>query len=317
MLEALFKTQKRSIDSFFSDVNLDEAEKILALLASSRGTLIFTGVGKSGYIAEKLAMTYTSIGVRALFLPPSNALHGDIGLVSPGDLVIFLSKSGESAELLNLIPHLKTRGAELISWVSTPNSRLSGLTDHTITLPVEKELCPFDLAPTTSTAIQLIFGDIIAVALMEKNQISLDDYFTNHPGGAIGKKISLKVSDLMLQGEKLPIARKSDKLIDVLVELTQKKSGCLLIIDERGTLLGIFTDGDLRRALQESREGIFEKTIGELMTTECISVSPKQSAVQAAKQMQEKRYVQAAPVLEDGKLVGLIRMHDIIHEGIT
>ncbi|MEM7175043.1 MAG: KpsF/GutQ family sugar-phosphate isomerase [Chlamydiota bacterium] len=318
VLQALFAEYQRNLDFFFNRIDFAQVEKIVDLFLHCPGTLVFTGVGKSGIIAEKLALTMISTGTKALFLPPSNALHGDIGIVSPQDVVILLSKSGESEELLQLIPYIRQRGAKTVGWVLSSESKLMQECDLTIALPFQKELCPFDLAPTTSTAIQLIFGDVLSVALMKAKGFGLDDYALNHPAGTLGKKMNVKVKDLMLEGKHIPLCQPQDRLSSVLVELTAKRSGCLVVVDEKKQLKGVFTDGDLRRALQENSATILDKTMEDLMTTDCVSTTKEERAWNALRLMQrdKKRWVMVVPVIEDKRVVGLIRMHDIVQAGI-
>jgi arabinose-5-phosphate isomerase len=315
-LQDLYDQQRQYVNHFFDHLDLSKVEQILTLCLECKGLLIWTGVGKSGIIAEKIAMTLISTGTRALYLPTLNFLHGDIGGVREEDIVMLLSKSGQTQELLELIPHLRRKGCKIVAVVSEVDGALAKAADHCVLLPVEKELCPFDLAPTTSTAIQLLFGDLLAMALMRQKNFSLEDYAGNHPSGAIGRKITLTVRDLMKTGGDLPICRKGDRLVDVIVELSDKKCGCLLVVDGAMGLEGIFTDGDLRRALQVSGAQTLDKTMEELMSSHPICVHPDLLAIDALRTMQAKRYVTMTPVVENKRLVGLLRMHDIIHQGI-
>lgn len=319
MIQELFEDYQTNLNDFFDHVDAKKAEEIFNLFLACEGMLIFTGVGKSGIIAEKLAMTMISTGTKALYLPPMNALHGDIGIVTDKDVLVCISKSGQSEELLSLVPFVQKKGAKTVAWVSNPHARLLKACDLGINLPFNKELCPFDLAPTTSTAIQLIFGDVLSVALMKAKKFSLDDYALNHPAGSIGKKIALTVDDLMLKGEALPLCRPNDRLRDALVVLTDKKCGCLLVADKTGSLQGIFTDGDLRRAFQKDPAAMLEKTMGELMTPSCIATEKGKRALEALRLMQrdEKKWVNVVPVLESEKIIGLIRMHDLVQAGIV
>ncbi|MDJ0652011.1 MAG: KpsF/GutQ family sugar-phosphate isomerase [Simkaniaceae bacterium] len=319
MLKDLFEEYQRNLNCFFDHIETTKSEKIFNLFLDCEGTLIFTGVGKSGIIAEKLALTMISTGTKALYLPPMNALHGDIGIVTKKDILICISKSGESKELLSLVPYAQKKGAKTVAWVSNPKSKLLSSCDLGIHLPLNKELCPFDLAPTTSTAIQLIFGDVLSVALMKAKQFSLDEYALNHPAGTIGKKITFTVEDLMVKGEGLPICTPSDRLRETLVTLTNKKCGCLLIVDEEKNFRGIFTDGDLRRTLQKDPARMLEKTMEELMTPSCIATEKGKKALEVLKLMQKdsKKWVSVMPVVESNCLVGLIRMHDLVQAGIV
>ena len=317
MLKELFTKQQSYINGFFELIDLVQAQKILETFLNCKGKLIFSGVGKSGIVAEKLATTMTSTGTQALHMPPINALHGDVGIVSPNDVCILLSKSGQSEELLNLVPILSQKGVKTMAWVSQKESRLASACDMAIELPLEKELCPFGLAPTTSSAVQLIFGDILSVALMKRKSFSLNEYALNHPAGAIGKKAVLKVSDLMLQGDQLPIGVEQDTLEKAIIELSLKRCGCILIT-KGDQLVGIFTDGDLRRSLQSKREGVLKETTGALMTKTFTSISPDSLAFDALKLMEQNpgKRIMMLPVVSEEKLVGLIHMHDILAAGL-
>lgn len=319
MLKELFTQQKQYLDFFFNTLDLKKAEEVVNLCRQTKGMLVLAGVGKSGIVSEKIAMTLISTGTKALYLPTTNFLHGDIGLLSQEDTVLMFSKSGETEELLNLLPFIKRRGTKVITIVSNPQSRLGAQADLSICLPVEKELCPFDLAPTTSTEVQLLFGDVLAIALMKAKGFSLDAYGENHPSGTIGKKITMKVEEIMIQGNNVPLCKPEDRLADVLVELSNKKCGCLIVIGEDNNFHGVFTDGDLRRCLQTLGSQVLEKQIGELMTRSATSIQKDERAWEAMKLMQKdsKKWIMVLPVLEGQKVVGILRMHDIIHAGIS
>jgi arabinose-5-phosphate isomerase len=315
----LLNRQQAHLSYFYQHVDCAQADAVVDFCAQARGLLVFTGVGKSGIIAEKIVMTLISTGTKALYLPAMNFLHGDIGVVSEDDVVIMLSKSGETEELVNLVPFVQKRGAKVIAWVSNLQSRLGVQSDLSILLPVEKELCPFDLAPTTSAEVQLLFGDALAMALMERKGFSLSSYGENHPAGMIGKKSTLTVKDVMVESESLPLCHPLKTLQEALSELSEKRLGCLIIVDDQQRFQGIFTDGDLRRALQSNGSSVMERTVGELMTIAAITVQPQEMAWDAMKLMQTdpNRWVMTLPVLEEDRIVGLIRMHDIIHAGIS
>ncbi len=315
MLKELFSEQRSLVNAFFDAIDLVEAQKVLDACLACQGKIVFSGIGKSGIVAEKLATTLTSTGTQSIHLPPTNALHGDIGIVDSKDLLVLLSKSGESDELLDLLPLAKQRGVKTMAWVSSPASRLAKLCDFAMTLPLKKELCPFDLAPTTSSALQLIFGDILIVALMKTKSFSLDDYALNHPAGAIGKKATMQVRDLMLTGDALPRCQPQMLLKDTLVELTQKRCGCVLIVDA-DQLLGIFTDGDLRRSLQKDPDCL-NLPIADLMQTSFESIAPCALAFAALKVMEGEKRVMMLPVVEGGQLIGLIHLHDILQAGLS
>lgn len=316
MIKALFEKMQQHLAYFFKTIDMARVEALLQIIAKCEGSLIFTGVGKSGIIAQKMAVTFISTGTKAFYLSPLDSLHGDLGIVSSKDIFIFLSKSGQTAELLALLPHVKKKGAFTVGLVSSSDSLLGRECDFQLKLPVEKELCPFNLVPTTSTSVQLIFGDILAVALMQHKKISIDDYALNHPAGAIGKKISLKVEDLMFKGESMPLCRSNDLLIDLLHLLSSKKCGSLIVVDEKGNLEGIFTDGDLRRSIANHGEKLLKRKIGELMTVSPKCITKDILAVEALKKMEEGPLVTVLPVVEQKRVVGLIRLHDIIQAGI-
>jgi arabinose-5-phosphate isomerase len=320
LLQELFDQQREQIANFFDQLDLEEAEAMLTAIQNCRSMLFFSGVGKSGLIAEKLAVTLVSTGTRALFIPPTNALHGDLGIVSEGDLFIMISKSGETDELLNLIPFVRNKGATLAAWVSTRGSRLERACDLTVFLPVDRELCPFNLAPTTSTAVQLIFGDVLAIALMREKNFSLVQFARNHPAGRIGKRVTMRVCDLMLKGTALPLCGPEACLEECLVELSNKRCGCLLVVDDDQRLLGIFTDGDLRRALQTHGAVGIHRKMKELMVAPFRFIDPDTLAWDAMKAMEadQKWPIMVLPVLvAEKKVVGLIKMHDILQAGLA
>jgi arabinose-5-phosphate isomerase len=319
MLQELFYKEREILNHFFDKMDLKIAEKLFAILQECKGLIIITGVGKSGLIAEKIALTMTSTGSRAFFLSPTNAMHGDIGIVSKDDVFLMISKSGESEELLQMIPFLRNRGVMPIAIVNNGNSRLTRACEFSVVLPAEKELCPFDLVPTTSTVTQMIFGDVLAVALMMHKNFSLVEYAKNHPAGRIGRRLTLRVSDLMLKGEDIPICMPCDKLFDTLVELSNKRCGCVMVVDVSKRLQGIFTDGDLRRTLQKLGPKALEASMAEVMTKTAKFIRSDEMASQALSLMEsdQKHPITVLPVLDvESRVVGLIKMHDIIQSGL-
>ena len=318
LVEELFLQTQSHLAYFFDTLNLDSLRRVVSHLLTCKGTVFLSGVGKSGIVAKKIAMTMNSCGIRAGFLSPLNALHGDIGIISSDDVVLLLSKSGETDELLSLCPALRNKGASLIAVVTSKDTRLGKACDFAIELPLAKELCPFDIAPTTSTTTQLIFGDLVAIALMRSKKVTIDNFVENHPAGQIGKRLILKVSDLMVRGDALPLCGPKKELVDVLVELSNKKSGCVLIVDENKKLLGVFTDGDLRRALQKHKAMALSLPIEELMTKTPRTIAPRALAYDAMKEMEsnQKGAITSLAVVEGDNVVGLVRLHDIIQSGL-
>ena len=233
-----------------------------------KGTVICTGVGKSGFIAQKICMTLVSTGTKSIFLNPSDALHGDIGILEPLDMLVFFSKSGSTEELISLIPYVKVKGAKLVAVTSSKTSILSDLCSEHVYLPLEKELCPFNLAPVTSTAIQMIFGDTCAVAIMKAKSISMDAYAMNHPAGRIGKRLVLRVCDMTHSVENIASCKTSAKLEDSLFDMSAKGFGCTLVIDEENlTLAGVFSDGDLRRKLNLLGKATLKMKMSDLVSS--------------------------------------------------
>ncbi len=319
MLKQLLSNGKQHLDYFFENVDLSTANDILQTLHNCQGFILLTGVGKSEIMAKKIANTMTSTGTRALFIPSTNALHGDIGVVTEKDVFMAFSKSGESEELLNLIPFVRERGAKLIAVVSNPHNRLSRACDMSMVLPLERELCPFDLAPTISTQIQMIFGDLMTVGLMNLKKFSLDAYAKNHPAGKLGRRVATKVKDLMITGASVPTCNPEDKLIDILVILSQKRCGCVMIVDDGKHLQGIFTDGDLGRVLNSIGTEALQYPVSNLMTKTPRSIGPEALAWEAVKNM-ESDHLHPITVLavvdQNRKLLGIIKMHDILQAGI-
>ncbi len=318
MLAQLFNDQRHYINAFFDALDLEQTDRILQQCLACNGSLVLTGVGKSGRIAEKIAATLISTGTSARFLSPGDALHGDIGCLSNQDIFFLFSKSGESKELLELLPYAQKKGARTIAVVSREHSQLAKCSDFSIILPVVQELCPYNLVPTTSAAVQLIFGDCLAVALMKAKQFSLDELALNHPAGLLGKKITLKASDIMLTGPDIPLCRPSACLIDVLHELSAKRCGCLLVVDEQFQLQGIFTDGDLRRSLERMGQSALVQPVAYFMTPRPKTIAPEALAWDAMKLMEEDPscLITALPVVDQGRAVGLLRMHDILQANL-
>lgn len=318
MISRLLHKYQEEINLFFKKVDPIKLEEVFDLLKNCTGLLIFSGIGKSALVAKKIAVTMAATGTRALFIPPIEAMHGDVGLVSSQDLFIGISKSGETEELLNLLPYIRNKGAKIICMTSNSKSQLAESGDLHIELPCEHELCPFDMAPTISTTCQTILGDVLAVALMEYKKFTMDEYAMNHPAGTIGKRVTVRVRNLMIEGDLIPFCRPEDKLIDTLSELSNKKAGCVLVVDEDKKLLGIFTDGDLRRSLQKFESRALDYSIGELMTKSPRFTEVDALAWDALKTMEnQKSPIMVLPVLDQkGCAVGLLKLHDILQSGL-
>ncbi|KAL1313451.1 hypothetical protein HN51_040016 [Arachis hypogaea] len=317
-LTDLFKEQQRHLNFFFDRMDHSQTLSFTRALLRATGTIFFTGVGKSGFVANKISQTLVSLGIRSAFLSPVDALHGDIGILSAADILVLLSKSGATDELLRLVPCARAKGARLIAVTSVQGCVLEAVCDMNVHLPLERELCPFNLAPVTSTAIQMVFGDTVAIALMGARNLSKEEYAGNHPAGKIGKSLIFKVKDLMKKEDELPICKESDLIMDQLVELTSKGCGCLFVVDDGRHLIGTFTDGDLRRTLKASGQGIFKLTVGEMCNRKPRIIGPEAMAVEAMKKMEAPPSpVQFLPVINDDNVViGIITLHGLVSAGL-
>lgn len=318
MILELIDRSKSALLQFYEHLEAKKLQEVVELCHKAKGTIFLSGIGKSGFIAEKIAMTLISTGTKAMFLDPLNLLHGDIGIVSDDDVVIFISKSGFTKELVDLVPFIKNRNARLVACVSQENSPLEKLCDHAIILKVACELDEHNLVPTISTEVQLIFGDILTIALMKYKNVGLDLYASHHPAGSIGKKLLTKVDELMLFNEMVPFCDPSAKVKDVLVELSMKNCGCVVVADETRRLKGIFTDGDLRRSLQKLGTEALDKKVADLMCMSPICIEKNTLAFEAKKAMQkdDNSWINVLPVVEDAQVIGLLRLHDLIKAGI-
>lgn len=318
-LQQLFRSQQRFINHFFDNLDFEPIQQFCQACLDCRGVVIFTGVGKSGLIAQKICQTLVSTGTKAVFLSPQDALHGDIGIISAHDLLVCFSKSGATEEILRLVPFARAKGARLVGITSQRGSELGALCDLAVHLPLERELCPFDLAPVTSTAIQMIFGDTVAIALMQAKHLTRDQYAMNHPAGRIGKRLILRVADVMLRNGKVPVVQPETLMPEVLVELTSKSCGCVLVADAQQRLLGIFTDGDLRRSLQQcgaAGRDIMALRVGEVMTRQPKTCSSEDMAIDAMQAMEAGPKVNMLPVVDNGCVQGLVTLHALVSAGL-
>ncbi|KAK2648766.1 hypothetical protein Ddye_016255 [Dipteronia dyeriana] len=314
----LFKSQQNHLNYFFQHLSLPQTLQFTQTLHQCRGTIFFTGVGKSGFVANKISQTLISLGIKSGFLNPVDALHGDIGILSDCDVLVLFSKSGNTEELLKVVPCARAKGAFLVSVTSVEGNALSNVCDMNVHLPVERELCPFDLAPVTSTAIQMVFGDTVAIAMMGARNLTKEQYAANHPAGRIGKSLIFKVRDVMKKKEELPVSGEGELIMDQLVELTSKGCGCLLVIDEAHRLIGTFTDGDLRRTLKASGEAIFSLTVGQMCNRNPRTIGPDAMAVEAMQKMESPPSpVQFLPVINNQNvLIGIVTLHGLVSAGL-
>ncbi|MEW6342271.1 MAG: arabinose 5-phosphate isomerase KdsD [Paraburkholderia sp.] len=284
-------------------------------ILSCRGRVVVSGIGKSGHVARKLAATFASTGTPAFFVHPAEASHGDLGMVTADDVFVAMSNSGESDELIAILPLVKRLGAKLIAITGKPASSLAQLADVHLNAGVAKEACPMNLAPTASTTAALALGDALAVAVLDARGFGPDDFARSHPGGALGRRLLTYVRDVMRTGDQVPMVMPESTVRDALFQLTAKRMGMTAIVDENQHVKGIFTDGDLRRVLE--RSGDFrELSIASVMTPGPRTIGPDQLAVEAVELMERHRINQMLVVDEAGKLIGALNMHDLFSKKV-
>ncbi len=300
-------------------LNQTQVERALSLLLNCNGKVVILGVGKSGIIAQKIAATMTSGGTAAIYLHPSDALHGGLGILQGDDVVIVLSNSGETEEIIGILPHLKNRGTPLISIVGNTDSTLARRADAVLDASVDQEACPLNLAPTTSTTVALAIGDALAMTLMKMKGITTDDFAVNHPAGRIGKRLTLRVADLMYEGNDTPTVGMGASWIEVVRAISSGGLGAVCVIDEVGRLAGIITDGDLRRAVEQTDHEALSRLISDdFMTRRPTVAAPDLLAYDALRLMEDRpSQISVLPVVNsDGTCVGLVRLHDIVRSGL-
>lgn len=316
-LESARRTLRLETESLQSlQQHLDGAfERACELILNCQGRVVVTGMGKSGHIGNKIASTLASTGTPAFFVHPGEASHGDMGMITGQDVVIALSNSGESNEVITLIPLIKRLGARLIGMTGKPDSTLGRASDAHIYCGVEQEACPLNLAPTSSTTAALVMGDALAIALLEARGFTADDFAFSHPGGSLGRKLLLKVGDIMHSGSALPTVRPGTLLRDALLEMTHKGLGMTTVLDDGDALLGVYTDGDLRRTLDA---GIDLQTtpIDSVMHTGAKTISADHLAAEALYDM-ETRKITALVVVDGDRAIGIVHMHDILRAGVA
>lgn len=290
--------------------------KACKLVLECQGRVVVTGVGKSGHIGGKIAATLASTGTPAFFVHAGEASHGDLGMIQKGDVAVFISNSGETSELLLMMPLLKRHAVPIISMTGNPNSSLAKAADANLDISVEREACPLGLAPTASTTATLAMGDALAVTLLQSKGFTPEDFALSHPGGSLGKRLLLRVEDVMLTGKDIPNVSKDILASDAIVEISKKGLGFTTVTDAQGELLGVFTDGDIRRCF-DAKVDLLHTTIGEIMTPCGRTASPHQLAAEAM-QLMEKYAITALPVLDDNKqLCGALNMHTLFRAGVV
>ena len=291
--------------------------KACQYMLDCQGRIVVTGMGKSGHIGGKIAATLASTGSPAFFVHPGEASHGDLGMITSQDVVISISNSGETDELLTILPIIKRLDVPLIALTGNPNSRLAKAADAHIDISVAKEACPLGLAPTSSTTATLVMGDALAVSLLESRGFTKDDFARSHPAGRLGKRLLLRIKDIMHSGDALPRVVQEVMLNDALVEMTQKGLGMTTIVDSENKLIGVFTDGDLRRVLDHGMLDVSSKPLSECMTSPCLSITEDKLAAEALHIMEAKK-INALPVVDHQQtVIGAINMHDLLRSGVV
>lgn len=280
-----------------------------------KGRVVLTGMGKSGLIARKIVATLNSTGTASIFLHPTDALHGDLGMVRGEDVVILISKSGESEELINLLPMFKRLGVKMIAMCGNRNSKLAKECDIFLSIAVKEEACPYDLAPTASTTATLALGDALSVALLHKRNFTQEDFAMLHPGGSLGKRLSLKIKEIMITGDRIPKVFEETSLKDVIFEITSKRLGTTTVVDEKGFLTGIITDGDLRRLLERTMD-LKGLKASDVMTRNPKVIKEDYLASFALQQMENFKITSLIVVDDSNRPIGIVHLHDLINLGL-
>ncbi len=306
-IEAISALRDRIDDAFVSACQY---------LLQCEGRIVVIGMGKSGHIAGKLASTLASTGSPAFYVNPAEASHGDLGMITNKDVVLALSNSGETSEILTILPLIKRLGVPFIVMTGKPNSTLAKNATASLDISIDKEACPLGLAPTSSTTAALVMGDALAISLLETRGFTAEDFALSHPGGNLGRRLLLRVSDIMHTGETIPQINNNALISDALIEMTKKGLGMTAIVDTNGNMVGIFTDGDLRRVLAQTID-IHTNTIANCMTTKCKTGHPDMLAAEVLAIMQQHK-INALLILDDQQtLVGAINMHDLLRAGVV
>jgi arabinose-5-phosphate isomerase len=289
--------------------------KACELILACTGRVVVTGMGKSGHVGGKLASTLASTGTPAFFVHPGEASHGDLGMITPIDLVVAISNSGETAEIVTILPLIKRLGIPLVTLTGTSNSTLGKASACTLDISIREEACPLNLAPTASTTAALAMGDALAVALLESRGFTRDDFARAHPGGTLGKRLLLRVEDVMRTGSEVPEVGEAGMLTVGLVEMSRKGLGMTTVVDARHKLLGIFTDGDLRRTIDRGID-LHRTPIADVMTRNCRTISPGALAAEAVRLLEQHRITALPVVDEKGTVVGALNVHDLLRAGV-
>ncbi len=318
-VQQLLQLESEAIAQTASRLDRDQVGRVVDLLANCKGKVVILGVGKSGIIAQKIAATMTSVGTAALYLHPSDALHGGLGIVQTEDVVVVLSNSGETDEIVGMLPYLQNRQVAIVAIVGNLNSTLARRADAVLDASVDHEACPLNLAPTTSTTVALAIGDALAITLMKVKGLTMDDFAINHPAGRLGKRLTLRVADLMHANGENPTIAVGSSWVEVVRAISKGGLGAVCVVDPSGRLAGVITDGDLRRAIEQtSHDALARLTCDDFMTHKPTVATPELLAYDALQLMENRpSQISVLPVVDGvGVCVGLIRVHDIVRSGL-
>ncbi len=310
----VIRIEAAALNALLPRINADFG-RACDIILRSRGRVVVTGIGKPGFIAQKISATLSSTGTPSLFLHPAEALHGDVGRVMKEDVVLALSNSGQTEEIIKLLPIIRKIGAKLIAMTGNPKSLLARHSDVVLDVSVKKEACTMNLAPTASTTAMLAMGDALAVTLLEKKGFKAENFALYHPGGNLGKKLLLKVSDIMRTGKSNPIVRENEKVEKVLLKITEARAGSATVVDAKGKLRGIFTDGDLRRHLRKDSR-ILSRRVSEVMTAGPIHIVADHLAAEALEILRSKKIDEVPVVDRRRRPIGLLDVQDILRAGL-
>lgn len=313
---ATLRIEQQAIDVLATQID-DRFNRACEVLLQCKGRVVITGMGKSGHIGRKMAATFASTGTPSFFMHPGEAGHGDLGMLVRGDVLIAISNSGKSDEIMMLMPLIKHLGVPMITISRNDKGPMPQNADIALTLGESDEACPLGLAPTSSTTATLVLGDALAVALLEARGFTADDFARSHPAGALGKRLLLHVKHLMHTGEELPKVSPETPMNQVLYEISNKRLGLTTIVDEQDHLLGIFTDGDLRRLIDKQQGFDVNLPVSEVMTKKPSTISQEARAVEALQQLNQKKISQFVVVDDQNKVIGVISMHDLIQAGVN
>ncbi|GIU41199.1 arabinose 5-phosphate isomerase [Shewanella sairae] len=307
--------EKQALENLYQYIDSSEFAQACQLILQCTGKVIVMGMGKSGHIGNKISATLASTGTPAFFVHPGEASHGDLGVLSENDIVLAISNSGEASEILTLIPVIKRMGLPLISVTGKPESSMAKLAQLHLCIEVPEEACPLGLAPTSSTTATLVMGDALAVALLQARGFTQDDFALSHPGGSLGRKLLLKVSDVMHKGDELPSVKHDICITEALYEISKKGLGMTAVVDSNNTLVGIFTDGDLRRVI-DADVNLRTTSIADVMTQGCVTITENILAAEALKVMDTKSINGLVVINEQQQPVGALNMLDMVKAGV-